>query len=55
MTTKKDQLKTEAKGVEVKLKKPHTHAGDDFDAGATITVSSATADWLKANGIATDK
>lgn len=37
------------------LQKPHTHAGQQYQAGQTITVSSAEAAWLAANGITQQK
>lgn len=35
----------------VKLKRPHEHRGVLEEVGATIKVTSRTADWLKNNGI----
>lgn len=34
------------------LKRPHTHAGQAFQAGERIDVEAATADWLIAHGVA---
>ena len=34
------------------LKRPHTHAGQAFQAGDRIDVDATTADWLIAHGIA---
>jgi hypothetical protein len=37
--------------IQIKLNKPHTHAGVKHDAGDTVTVSPGDAAWLEANGI----
>ncbi|MCJ8168634.1 DUF7210 family protein [Atopomonas sediminilitoris] len=37
--------------VSCALKKPHTHAGQHYQAGQTIIVTLAEAAWLAANGI----
>jgi len=34
------------------LKRPHTHAGQAFEAGERIDVEASTADWLIAHGVA---
>ena len=34
------------------LLRPHTHAGQSFQAGQRLVVDAATADWLTAHGIA---
>jgi hypothetical protein len=34
------------------LKRPHTHAGQAFQAGDRIDVEATTADWLMAHGVA---
>ena len=34
------------------LKRPHTHAGQAFQAGERIEVEATTADWLIAQGVA---
>ncbi|BAK76498.1 hypothetical protein NH8B_2112 [Pseudogulbenkiania sp. NH8B] len=40
--------------VRVKLLKAHRHAGADHQEGAVLTMSPATATWLKNNRIAVD-
>jgi hypothetical protein len=42
--------------IQVRLLKPHTHAGVNYPAGETLDVPSGTADWLaKAGVIESDK
>ena len=36
----------------VVLKTPHTHAGSQYDTGASILVPAVDADWLEQQGIA---
>lgn len=38
----------------VKLLKPHTHAGRQYQAGDEIEVSAPVRDWLAARGIVAD-
>lgn len=45
--------KKAAKMVDVKLKRAHTHAGHQHQAGETITVSAADARWLIDHNIGT--
>lgn len=37
--------------IQIKLGKPHTHAGVKHSAGDTIAVSPADAAWLEANQV----
>lgn len=37
--------------MQVTLKKPHTHAGEDFAPGSTIEVSEPEAQWLADQGV----
>ena len=37
--------------VEVKLDKPHTHAGQSYAAGAKIKVTETERDWLQTAGV----
>lgn len=48
MATKSTTAATaaETKTEQVKLLKPHTHAGERLEADAIVTVSPADADWL---------
>lgn len=46
--------KTEVKTVNVKLLKPHEHAGMEYSVGMEITVPEHDADWLKKLNIAED-
>lgn len=41
-----------SKSVAVTLKTSHTHADLKYEAGSTLAVSQADADWLVANGVA---
>lgn len=41
----------EAVPVSVKLLRPHTHAGKDYQEGDTVNVCKADAEWLVSNGI----
>jgi len=36
---------------DIRLLKPHTHAGTPHPAGYLLTVDDATADWLVAQGV----
>lgn len=38
--------------MQVKLLKPHTHAGREFPAGATLTLREDQAEWLIAMAVA---
>lgn len=38
--------------MRVTLLKPHTHAGREYPAGATLTLRPASAEWLIALGVA---
>lgn len=37
--------------VDVKLDKPHTHAGQQYAAGAKIKVTETERDWLQTAGV----
>lgn len=41
----------EAELEEVRLLKPHDHAGQPYDADAVISVTPATAQWLREQGV----
>lgn len=55
MTTPKKATRTPAAPAEgnesVTLLREHTHAGEALKAGAVITVSAATAQWLRGQGV----
>jgi len=38
--------------MRIKLKKPHTHAGRKYPAGAELDLPVIKAEWLKALGVA---
>lgn len=42
-----DTTDREPPRFEVKLIKPHTHAGEDREPGETIKVTAAQRDWLR--------
>lgn len=37
--------------ITVELVKPHTHAGKAYQAGDSLNVSPALAEWLRAQGV----
>ncbi|OPH34965.1 DUF7210 family protein [Moraxella equi] len=47
-----NQNQTAVTEISVTLLKPHTHAGQSYQANDTLTVSQTTADWLIKNGVA---
>lgn len=47
-----NQNQTAVTEISVTLLKPHTHAGQPYQANDTLTVSQTTADWLMKNGVA---
>ena len=50
-TTKPETTTKAAETVKVKLAKPHTHEGKDFQAGQELTVGKSTAAWLRKAGV----
>lgn len=42
---------SEPRQVQVRLLKPHTHAGADYPAGARIEVPPRIAAWLRSQGV----
>ncbi|MBK1614996.1 hypothetical protein CKO44_16120 [Rubrivivax gelatinosus] len=52
MASTKQQEQNAAKTVKVKLIKPHTHAGEQLDPGAELSVSEADASWLTEHQVA---
>ena len=51
MSTNKPEAAKPVETERVKLAKPHTHAGKDYDAGDELPVDKATADWLRKAGV----
>ena len=50
-TTKPEAAAKTEETEKVKLAKPHTHAGKDYNAGAELSVGKSTADWLRKAGV----
>ncbi|MEQ6471076.1 hypothetical protein [Comamonas sp. wu1-DMT] len=50
-TTKPETTAKPAETVKVKLGKPHTHEGKDYDKDAELTVDKATDEWLRKAGV----
>ncbi|WP_218241520.1 DUF7210 family protein [Comamonas fluminis] len=49
--TKPDAAAKTEETEKVKLAKPHTHAGKDYEAGAELIVGKSTAAWLRNAGV----